>query len=900
VKVDNHNGLIEATIVNTRRVKSFPMKIQYFDRDTIRVWVDEESDLHSRYELESSIVGERKTKSLLSHGFSNSDETGDYLKAKMNGDITLILQFNPIKISLLEKDVEYFSLNGKKLFNVEHFRAKPASQRSDNKAANSDFDDDDDDDFDDDEDEDQEDLTDEERTEREIAREHAAEDKRRADEEKKIAEAAQDQENETTEIAEDADEPGMWDESFKTHKDSKPRGPESIGMDMNFIGYKYIYGIPEHADRFWLKDTKNTDPYRLYNLDVFEYELDETMALYGSIPWVLAHNTHRTMGVLWLNPSETWVDVDYEAGSQGGLFSSEKKDKANVHFMSESGIVDIWIMQGPTPQKALDQLTYWTGRPIMPALWSLGYHQCRWNYRDEDDVEKVDAGFEEHDLPFDVIWLDIEHTDGKRYFTWDKVKFPTPQRMIEQVASKGRKMVTIVDPHVKVDNNYHLYQSITKKDLWTKREGKNFEGWCWPGNSGYPDFDNPEMQKLWAEHFSYTKYVGSTPALFTWNDMNEPSVFNGPEITMHKDVTIGSGWEHRHVHNLYGFYVHLATMEGHLHRNREVQGNVIDRPFVLSRAMFVGTQRAGAIWTGDNKAEWKHMEFSVPMCLSIGISGVPFIGADVGGFFGNPDTDLLVRWYQHGALQPFFRAHAHIDAKRREPWLFGDTPLNQIRTALRLRYRILSYIYTTFREAHETGNPVMRPIFWEFPKEEAHFAEQNQWMLGANFLACSMPNQGQMSVEVSLPTGNWYRFPFEVQNFNELDAFTPFQAGKHNIHSDMNTGIPVFLRGGTITLTKERARRNSVLQIHDPYTMYIAVDANGKAKGHAYDDDGRTFEGEWVKTAFVYDNGVLGSEIVSSGVDAGFRLIIERIILLKPNGKHVLVKKPDNLMLVLG
>lgn len=388
-------------------------------------------------------------------------------------------------------------------------------------------------------------------------------------------------------------EDGFWDESFKTHKDNKPRGPESVGLDLNFKNYEFLYGLPEHADTFKLRATKanNLQPYRLYNLDVFEYELDETMALYGAVPWILAHNSEKTFGVLWLNPSETWVDIDYDSGSKGGLFSSKTDAEASAHFMSESGVIDLWIMNGPTPQKTLDQLTYFSGRPSMPALWSLGYHQCRWNYRDMQDVENVDKGFEDHDLPYDVIWLDIEHTDGKRYFTWDKVKFSEPIKMIDNVARTGRKMVTIVDPHIKVDNNYPVFKTIKDSNFMVKNnQGRDFEGWCWPGNSGYPDFTNPNLRRLWAENFAYDKYVGSTQNLFTWNDMNEPSVFNGPEITMHKDAVHMDDWEHRHVHNLYGVYVHRATWEGQILRgvffkNKKILGlNLVIHQSKISRS----------------------------------------------------------------------------------------------------------------------------------------------------------------------------------------------------------------------------------------------------------------------------------------------------------------------------
>ena len=458
------------------------------------------------------------------------------------------------------------------MLNIEHFRTKDeeaignseeAKNKNDHFNFDEDDDDDDDDDFENDSDDFDEDLD-------EVARLEAEE------KQHQNQEFEHNNNNNSNEDSNEASTEGQWAESFKSHQDSKPRGPESIGLDINFVGYKYLYGLPEHADRFHLRDTikNNLDPYRLYNLDVFEYELDETMALYGSVPWVMAHNKHTTFGVLWLNPSETWVDIEYTEGQKiGGMFSSERgPDVATSRFMSESGLLDIFIMNGPTPKQTMNQLTLVSGRPVMPALWSLGYHQCRWNYRDMQDVENVDKGFEKYDIPYDVIWLDIEHTDGKRYFTWDKIKFSDPTKMIDNVARTGRKMVTIVDPHIKVDNSYSIFTKIRDNQLLTKdRSGnKDFEGWCWPGNSGYPDFTNPKMQELWAEYFNYDNYIGSTPNLFTWNDMNEPSVFNGPEITMHKDaIQRGLGnWEHRHVHNLYGLYVHKATYDGQILRNQ--------------------------------------------------------------------------------------------------------------------------------------------------------------------------------------------------------------------------------------------------------------------------------------------------------------------------------------------
>ena len=168
--------------------------------------------------------------------------------------------------------------------------------------------------------------------------------------------------------------------------------------------------------------------------------------------------------------------------------------------------------------------------------------------------------------------------------------------------------------------------------------------------------------------------------------MNEPSVFNGPEVTMPKDLVHHGGWEHRHVHNMYGLMNVMSTFEGHLLRSDGKR-----RPFILTRSAFAGAHRYASIWTGDNKADWGHLKASIPMCLSLGLAGFAHCGADIGGFFHNPEPELILRWYQAAVFQPFVRNHAHIETKRREPWLFGDKITALIRSAVRKRYALLPY-----------------------------------------------------------------------------------------------------------------------------------------------------------------------------------------------------------------
>ena len=636
-------------------------------------------------------------------------------------------------------------------------------------------------------------------------------------------------------------------ETFNSHTDTRPFGNTALSFDVSFPSATDVYGLPERATSLSLKSTikrptsqeevdqrlhHESEPYRLYNLDVFEYESESPFGLYGSIPMLLAHgskdmkgsekdddNKRGTIssGIYFHNPTETYVDIIKEESSL---------DERTSHWMAESGALDLFLFPGPDFANVHKMYGDFLGTTALPPLFSLGYHQCRWNYRDEHDVEEVDAGFDEHDIPYDVIWLDIEHTDGKRYMTWDSTKFPTPERMIHNIAEKGRKMVVIIDPHVKKDNNYPIFKEAESKQYYVKKNDKttDFDGWCWPGSSMYLDVTNPDVRTWWASKFTLDSYKGSTPDLYVWNDMNEPSVFNGPEITMQKDLIHHGDVEHREVHNVFGMYYHMATAEGIEKRQNE-------RPFVLSRAFFAGTQRIGPIWTGDNAADWEHLKVSVPMVLTLGLTGLPFSGADIGGFFGNPDPELLVRWYQLGAFYPFMRGHAHIDTKRREPWLFGDENTNLIREAIRNRYRLLPIFYALFDENSRLGTPIVRPLFHAFPDDPRVLRKDDCFMLGDTLLVYPVMESSASQIEIYLPKGVWYDV-----NTNEKHV-----GPKAFMKEVTMRDIPQFQRGGSILITKERARRSTRAQRNDPITISIAPDEKGEARGAYYNDDGTSF-----------------------------------------------------------
>ncbi|KAM4586158.1 neutral alpha-glucosidase AB isoform 5-T5 [Fundulus diaphanus] len=817
------NTRLTLQLINDNNKVRLLLELYRLQGNITRVKINELKPLKPRYEVPDVLIREPPTEPL---SLLSQDENGVVLSLGPESQ-RVIVSARPFRLDIVEGRDVLMSLNSRGLLGFEHLRMRKDTQ-ADPEAEN-----------------------------------------------KEGADPANQDEN--TKEEEEKVEDGMWEETFKSHTDSKPNGPSAVSLDFSLPGVEHVYGIPEHADTLKLKTTDSGDPYRLYNLDVFQYELYNPMALYGGVPVMLAHNAQRTTGIFWLNAAETWVDISSNTAGKtvfGKMLDfvqgSSETPQTDVRWISESGIIDVFLMLGPTPRDVFSQYASLTGTQAFPPLASLGYHQCRWNYNDQEDVRSVDAGFDEHDIPYDFIWLDIEHTDGKRYFTWDPHKFASPKEMLQGLMDKKRKMVAIVDPHIKVDTNYKIHNEIRSRGFYVKnKDGGDYEGWCWPGSAGYPDFVRPDMRAWWASQFAYDQYEGAMENLYTWNDMNEPSVFNGPEVTMHKDALHGA-WEHRDVHNLYGLYVHMATAQGLMERSGGVE-----RPFVLTRAFFAGSQRYGAVWTGDNAAEWDHLKISIPMCLSLSLVGISFCGADVGGFFKSPSTELLVRWYQTGAYQPFFRAHAHLDTPRREPWLFGPENTALIREAVRQRYTFLPYWYQLFYLAYHTGEPVMRPLWVEYPQDPATFALDDEFLLGRDLLVHPVTEEGARGVTAYLPGKEevW----FDIHTFQKHN-------GGQNLYIPVTmSSIPVFQRGGSIIPRKLRVRRSSACMEHDPYTLYVALNNQRTAEGELYIDDGHTFnyeKKEFIHRRFSFSNNVLSSVDLEPGAQFTTKSWVERIIIL--------------------
>eukprot|EP00929_Paragymnodinium_shiwhaense_P111122 TRINITY_DN7873_c0_g2_i4.p1 TRINITY_DN7873_c0_g2~~TRINITY_DN7873_c0_g2_i4.p1 ORF type:complete len:687 (-),score=130.23 TRINITY_DN7873_c0_g2_i4:40-2100(-) len=582
------------------------------------------------------------------------------------------------------------------------------------------------------------------------------------------------------------------------------------------------------------------------------------MGIYGNIPFVTA--VHRwgdrpatASGFLFVNPSEGFVQVDSPTCAE------DCRADTPTWWLFESGVIDIFSFSGPTPEDVLQQYHTVTGMPRMPPLFAMGKHQSRWNYVDIEDVEEVNRKFDQHRIPYDVLWLDLEHTDGKRYFTWDPRHFKEPTVMLDALARTGRKVVTIIDPHLKGDSDFVPFTRMQKANLLTKLpNGTDYEGFCWPGPSYYPDFCNPATQTEWSSFFDESVYPHSRPDLYTWNDMNEPSVFNGPEISMPRDIlhkchTSSYEIEHRDVHNMYGSYVHKASVMGQLRRAPN------QRPFVLTRAFFAGSHQHGPVWTGDNMADWKHLAKSVPMLVSLALCGYSYAGADVGGFMGDPEPELLLRWHQLGIWYPFYRAHAHLTTKRREPWLFGEQATARIRSAVSTRYQLLPMWYTLAAEWSIFGTPMLRPPWYlNLDDDAAYKAADDHMMVGDALLVRAVTKTTRAKqVSVYLPSGKW--FDFWHRDSAALAGGRSTDVPTHADH------IPVFVQQGTILPMKMRPRRSTQPMLSDPYTLVVY---GSPAKGRVYADDGNSHEfqqGAFIYEEFEFDGATLRS---SSKADA--------------------------------
>jgi len=549
-----------------------------------------------------------------------------------------------------------------------------------------------------------------------------------------------------------------------------------------------------------------------------------TDEMYQAIPFFMALRPHLSYGI-FLN-STYWSQFDLGANSPGVW-----------QMQTQEPELDYYIIYGPEPASILTTYTELTGRMPLPPKWALGYHQCRWSYESEDVVRELAKEFRQRSLPCDVIHLDIDYMQGYRVFTWNKKRFQDPKALVQDLRKQGFHTVAIVDPGVKYEpeSDYVVYDEGLSKDYFVRNsDGSLLYGYVWPEKAVFPDFLRPEVRDWWSSNH---KVLTDTGVAGIWNDMNEPALDdrpfgdNGNKVSFPLDAPQGPLNEqttHAEVHNLYGLNMAQASYEA-LRQQRPQE-----RPFVLTRSGFAGIQRWSAVWMGDNQSLWEHLEMSLPMLCNMGLSGVPFVGCDVGGFAGNATAELFARWMQVGMLYPFMRGHSALHTARHEPWTFGDRVEAICREYIELRYRLLPYLYTLFWEASTTGAPILRPLLYHYPNDPYTYALHDQVFLGPFLMAAPICRPGSEYRAVYLPEGTWYDWWTHKQ----------YHGPTHILAHAPLERMPLYVKEGAIIPMQ------SVVQHVDelPMNELILLVTPGEGEWTVYEDDGHSFDyqsGAW-------------------------------------------------------
>jgi alpha-glucosidase len=407
----------------------------------------------------------------------------------------------------------------------------------------------------------------------------------------------------------------------------------------------------------------------------------------------------------------------------------------------------------------------------------LGHHQCRWGYESLEHLEELDRKFEQYRIPCDGLWLDIDYMEQFKVFTCNSDLFEDCESRLEQLHRRNRRIVPILDPGVKQEHGYPVYESGLEQNVYCRTpEGDVYTGYVWPGRTAFPDFSLPEVRDWWAE-----KVAGFSKLGFDgyWLDMNDPTT-GSAELD---DMRFNHGQDdHAAYHNQYALGMQMATQKGLIkaHPNR--------RPFLISRSGSLGTGRCSAIWTGDNYANEHHMRKSVEISLNLSLSGISFNGPDVPGFGGEPDAELAELWYKQGFLFPFLRNHSGFSFGEREPWRFADGTRKIITHYIRLRYKLMPYLYSLFIEHEKTGRPVMRPVFYEASEEFRMFERtSDEFMIGSSILQAPLGRKGETDRAVVLPIGRW----FDAMNGSWVAG------GKHTVSAG-RSATPFYIRSGSV------------------------------------------------------------------------------------------------------
>jgi len=548
--------------------------------------------------------------------------------------------------------------------------------------------------------------------------------------------------------------------------------------------------------------------YTNWNTDYFAYGVGDD-PIYMSIPFYMGLHANKAYGIFFDNTHKTVFNF----GASNNRFS---------YFSAEDGELDYYFFHDDSVEEIIKNYTELTGKMSLPPLWALGYQQCRYSYYPESEVLNLMQNFRDRKIPADVIYLDIHHMEKYKVFTFDGEKFPDPKAMIQRLQEKGFKVVVIMDPGIKVDENYSPFLEGKNQNLLVLYpDGEIYEGQVWPGWCAFPDFTKEQTRKWWAEKMEFYNKAGVSGY---WTDMNEPASWGQFTPNLLNFDYEGENVSHRKARNIYGMQMARSAMEGSLLQDAN------SRPFILTRAGFSGVQRYAATWTGDNVASDEHMLAGVRLVNSLAMSGVSFSGYDVGGFCGEASKALFARWLSIAIFSPLLRTHSMINTKDAEPWSFGEEVEEVAKNYIQLRYRLLPTIYSSFNQSANFGIPIVKPLAVDYPFDENIYKDpyQNEYLFCNQLLIAPTESTRDIS-KIYLPEGCWYYMWNDEKYAGNQEIFK---------ETPMNY-LPVFVKEGSIIGMQSNVQNtedshDGILRLHVYYGMK-------SGKYHHYENDGISF-----------------------------------------------------------
>jgi len=592
-------------------------------------------------------------------------------------------------------------------------------------------------------------------------------------------------------------------EGHKVVKDSKYKVMISKKMEE----HTFFYGLGEQTGHL----NKKGYHYKMWNTDDPSPHAECHDTLYKTIPFFIALKDKQAFGIFFDNTFETHFDMG-------------KENMDYYCFSAVDGNLDYYFIYGPSVKEVVGGYTKLTGTTPLPQLWTLGYQQSRFSYTPESRLLEIADNFRKKDIPCDVLHLDIDYMDGYRIFTWDKQRFPNPEETLSRLKEIGYKVVTIIDPGVKKDKGYKIYDEGIKNNYFaTDKEGVPYVNKVWPGDSLYPDFACEKVRNWWGKNQNTMMDYGVSGI---WNDMNEPASFNGPlpdDVLFNNDGII---CDHREIHNVYGHYMCKATYDG-------IKDYTKKRPFVITRACYAGTQKYSSVWTGDNHSLWEHLRMALPMLMNLGLSGMSFCGTDVGGFSFDCTPELLSRWVQVGAFTPLFRNHSRDYTRDQEPWAFDKLTEDINRKYIKLRYKLIPYLYDLMWKGESNGLPVLRPLLLNYQQDENTYEINDEFLCGENILVAPIVEQGKIVRTVYLP---------EKDNWIDYWTNEIFEGGQYIIKKAPIEVCPIYIKAGSIIPNYPAQNYIGEKEIKE-LTLDIYPPSNNEESNYThYQDDEESFE----------------------------------------------------------